>query len=85
MGCLGASGSQCKWLRRVRWAAVMTASGRAQEIHAWLYVNAMVDRWAVLDDNHVDVDPSRFVRTNPSIGLTDADVERAIAILTRPA
>lgn len=24
-------------------AAVMTASGRAQEIHAWLYVNAMVD------------------------------------------
>lgn len=64
-------------------AAVMTASGRAQEIHAWLYVNSMVDRWAVLDDNHVDVDPSRFVRTNYAVGLTDADVERAIAILTR--
>lgn len=64
-------------------AAVMTASGRAQEIHAWLYVNALIDRWAVLDDNHVDVDPARFVRTNPAIGITDADVERAIAILTR--
>jgi hypothetical protein len=31
----------------------------------------------------VDVDPARFVRTNIAVGLTDADVDRAIAILRR--
>lgn len=60
---------------------VVTAAGRAQEIHAWLYVNAMTDRWVVLDDNHINVDPARFVRTDAEVGLTDADVDRAIAIL----
>lgn len=64
-----------------RGGAVMTAPGRAQEIHAWLYVNALVDRWVVLDDNHVDVDPARFVRTHADVGLTDALVDRAVAIL----
>ena len=35
------------------------------------------------DDDVVDVDPARFVRTNIAVGLTDADVDRAIAILRR--
>ena len=64
-------------------SAVMTSDGRAQEIHAWLYGNALVTRWVVLDDNHVEVDRRRFVRTDPAVGLTDADVDRAIAILRR--
>ena len=56
-------------------------SMRGDEIRSWLDAHAMTDRWVVLDDTHVDVAPDRFVRTSVDIGLTDADVERAVAIL----
>ena len=64
--------------------AFYAESPRGDEVRAWLSTRAMVDRWVVLDDNHVDVDPGRFVLTNPAVGLTDADVERAVAILSAP-
>lgn len=56
-------------------------SMRGAEIMAWLAVHALVEKWVVLDDNHVDVDPERFVRTQGDVGLTDALVDRAVAIL----
>lgn len=54
---------------------------RASEIRAWLAEHALVERWCVLDDESVSVDPDHFVRTHVAVGLTDADVERAVAIL----
>lgn len=54
---------------------------RGREIDRWLMGRADVDRWVVLDDLAVAVDAGRLVRTNMQVGLTDADVERAVAIL----
>lgn len=54
---------------------------RGAEVMEWLSRHALCDRWVVIDDDVVDVDPTRFVRTNIAVGLTDADVERAISIL----
>lgn len=57
---------------------------RSDEICAWLEVNAHVTRFVVLDDRPdagLGVLAERFVRTDPAVGLTDADVERAIAVL----
>lgn len=55
---------------------------RWPEIRAWLDANPHVTRWAVLDDDEIDRVPTdRFVRTNAVHGLTDADVDRAVAIL----
>ena len=57
---------------------------RAAEIHDWLYRHSMVDRWVVLDDNKVLVEPSwRFVQTHFSVGLTEALIDRAIEVLRR--
>jgi len=42
-----------------------------------------VTRWAAVDDCEIALPPERFVRTHAVHGLTDADVDRAIAILTR--
>jgi hypothetical protein len=58
---------------------------RGGEIRAWIAQsakdNAFVSRWVVLDDCEVDVRPERFVRTDIAVGLTDNDVERAVAAL----
>lgn len=60
---------------RARWA----------EIRAWLDTHAMVDRFVVLDDAADSTPAEVYVRTDIAVGLTDADVERAVAILTRVA
>ena len=54
---------------------------RGREIDRWLMGRPDVRRWVVLDDLAVSVDVGRLVRTNTQVGLTDADVERAIAVL----
>lgn len=54
---------------------------RAEEIAAWLADRPSVERWAVVDDLDLAVDPERFVRTEMMLGLTDADCERAARIL----
>lgn len=66
---------------------------RAKEIHAWLddlkdqmapHDNEV--RWAVLDDNFMDILPSsRFVQTNPMNGLTQENVDRVTEILMNAA
>lgn len=68
-------------------------SSRGQEIQEWLDLDPErervnprhepVESFVILDDDN-DMLPQqqdRFVHTNPQIGLTDADVNSAIAIL----
>jgi hypothetical protein len=54
---------------------------RGDEIRAWLGAHPEVDVWVAVDDDPVDV--SSLVRTNPEVGLTEADVEFLIAKLRR--
>lgn len=58
---------------------------RAGEIAAWLAGHPEVASFVILDDDE-DFGPlaSRHVRTDPAVGLTDADVARARAILAAP-
>lgn len=58
-----------------------TTGYRGEEIRAWLSTHAMVDRYVVLDDDPRAGGPDRHVKTMWAVGLTDADVERAISIL----
>lgn len=59
---------------------------RGDDITEYLRRHPDVTNYVVLDDDR-DAggipDPTRFVCTDPATGITDADVERAIAILTR--
>lgn len=56
---------------------------RCEEIRAWLDANPRVTRFAVLDDDRRAWGPDRLVLTSWADGLTEADVERAMAILGR--
>ena len=58
---------------------------KAKEIRAWLAEHPAVTRYLVLDDlNLHDPDLAVFqIKTDPAVGLTRQDVERAIAILNR--
>lgn len=57
------------------------AKGRWPEIAAWLREHP-TERWVVIDDGAVAVEPrGRLVKTDIAVGLTDADVERCVAIL----
>lgn len=52
------------------------------EIRAWLDEHDTHASWVILDDAELaDAPAERFVRTSIAVGLTDADVERAVAIL----
>lgn len=59
--------------------------GRYREIRAWLDSNGHNGPFAIVDDDHnagIGYAP-QFVRTTFDEGLTDADADRLIAILTR--
>lgn len=58
---------------------------RGTEIKTWLdlFPAADIESYVVLDDDNIDQHDDHFVRTDPDVGLTDADALRAIAILTR--
>lgn len=56
---------------------------RCEEIRAWLAAHAMVDRFVVIDDEPRAWGADALVLVDYAIGITDSDVERAIAILTR--
>lgn len=61
---------------------IVLAMSRWQEIRAWLDTHAMVDRYVVIDDAADSTPAEVYVRADIAHGLTDADVERAVAILT---
>jgi len=52
---------------------------RGDEIRAWLEAHPEVEVWVAVDDDPVDV--ASFVRTDPEVGLTEADVEELLAEL----
>jgi hypothetical protein len=58
--------------------------GRATQILAWIDENRHVGPWVVLDDLPLgDVLKEYHVRTDPSEGLIDSDVDKAVAIIER--
>jgi hypothetical protein len=58
--------------------------GRGLEISVWLEQHPRVVKYCILDDEAFDIDPHRdyLVKTDPLIGLTDKDVEKAIILLS---
>jgi hypothetical protein len=59
---------------------------RWPEIHEWLAAHPEVGAWVVLDDSELPgVPAAAFVRTDIAVGITDADVERAVRVLSAPA
>jgi hypothetical protein len=52
---------------------------RGDEIRAWLESHPEVEGWVAVDDDPVDV--TSCVRTDPAVGLTEADVEALLAKL----
>lgn len=66
------------------WTASMDADiRRGAEIRQWLEDHPEVTSYVILDDTD-DMLPEqeeRFVRTNPALGLTEADADEAIRIL----
>lgn len=76
----------CGFTGRVIGATEVMGEGveqRHREVERWLRERPAVTRWAAVDDCEIALPPERFVRTHAVHGLTDADVDRAIAILTR--
>ena len=56
---------------------------RGDECQAWLDAHPAVTAWAAVDDrDDFGAWPSRLVQTDPMVGLTDADADRLIALLT---
>lgn len=41
--------------------------------------------WVALDDDPLGYPADHFVQTDPSVGLCERDIERALAILAKPA
>lgn len=55
---------------------------RWSEISAWLEANPGIEDWVALDDcDWLGFPEGRFVRTDITVGLTDADVEQCVMIL----
>ena len=61
----------------------MSFRPRWHEIKEWILDNReiYVESWVAIDDLLIKEAGERLVRTNPSIGITDEDVEKAIKIL----
>ena len=57
------------------------ATVRAAQIEGWVAAHPEVERWVALDDMHLPLDSDNFVETDPDVGLTTDDAERAIALL----
>ena len=57
---------------------------RGHEIQAWLDANLQTSSFVILEDSeplsHLEL---RCVRTDPALGLTDMDVDRALALLNQ--
>jgi hypothetical protein len=63
--------------------AKMFSKVKAAEIFLWLEQNPNIDNWIVLDDIdlHNDELANRQIQTNPEIGLTEKDADKAIEML----
>lgn len=66
---------------------MMLPAGKGSEIKEWLTANGNPDSYAILDDmdDMLPEQQSRFVQTDPSVGITREDADRVITILTGKA
>lgn len=64
----------------------LQGDSRGVEIQTWLDLipRGDIESYVVLDDDNIDGHDGHFIRTDPNVGLTDADADRAIGILTAP-
>jgi hypothetical protein len=59
---------------------------RGMEVQEWLNTKGKkVSHYVILDDmdNMLPEQQNHFVQTNPEVGITEEDAEKAIAILNR--
>jgi hypothetical protein len=63
---------------------MMLPAGKGSEIKEWLTANGNPDSYAILDDmdDMLPEQQSHFVQTDPSVGITRADADSVITILT---
>lgn len=64
---------------------MMLPAGKGSEIKEWLETNgSQVTHYAILDDmdDMLPEQQSHFVQTDPTIGITEDDAQKAIAILS---
>jgi HAD domain in Swiss Army Knife RNA repair proteins len=54
---------------------------REHHIEMYLEENENVKKFVILDDDHIGVLKSHWIRINKFVGLTEADAEKAIEIL----
>jgi hypothetical protein len=54
---------------------------RHREVERWVREHPGVMRWVAIDDCEIELPAEHFVRTHAVHGLTDADCDRAVAIL----
>lgn len=61
----------------------LTRSSRGWEVNTWLNKNLRVKDYVIIDDypDFYASQLSRFVETNPDVGLTSEDADKAIKIL----
>lgn len=66
---------------------MMLPAGKGSEIKEWLTANSNPDSYAILDDmdDMLLEQQTHFVQTDPSVGITRADADRVITILTGKA
>lgn len=60
---------------------------RGEEIKEWLAMHGKrISNYVIIDDmdNMLPEQQSHFVNTNPTVGITEEDAEKAIAILKNP-
>lgn len=62
-------------------------AGRAAQIQRWLAQHPEVADWAAIDDAALALGPLgwRQVKTDGTVGISDADAAQLVAILTRPS
>ena len=63
-------------------ALIHRSVDRWDEIEAWLLAHPEVSRYVILDDCAMNAPHDVFVRTDIEDGLTDADVDRAVRVLS---
>lgn len=54
---------------------------RENHIEAYLKENENIDQFIIIDDDHMDVLKSRWIKTNQHVGLTETEAKKAIDLL----
>ncbi len=61
---------------------ILSVNDRAKEIAAYIRETPDIESFIIIDDISVDGFSERQIKTSPRLGLTDADADRAIKMLS---